>query len=86
VREAIGRAVGSDLLGSDTDDFCGALETLRAAVGGSEAEARARLSELEARLATLADRLGRWEEAGGATLCDAYASSEKESSPSDCTR
>jgi hypothetical protein len=86
VRGAIGRAVGPELLGGDTDDFCGALETLRAAVAGSEAEAQARLSELEARLATLADRLRRWEEAGGATLWAAYASSEKESSPSDCTR
>ncbi|MBI5018069.1 MAG: hypothetical protein HZB55_21605 [Deltaproteobacteria bacterium] len=86
VRAALAAAVGPELLGSDTDDFCGALEVLRATVSEDEAAGEASAAELEARLATLGRRLERWERTAGATLYSAYASSRNDASPSVSTR
>jgi hypothetical protein len=58
VREAIEAVAGPELLGSDTDDFCGALEALRETVGGDPTEARVAVEALEERLRSVARLLG----------------------------
>lgn len=57
VREQLTAAAGPELVGSDTDDFCGSLEVLRVVVGGGETEALAAVEALEGRLGELSRRL-----------------------------
>lgn len=59
VREAIEAVAGPELVGSDTDDFCGAPEALRAAVGGDLGEAAIAVAALEERLQSLTRLLSR---------------------------
>ena len=57
VRELLLAAAGTDLVGPETDDFCGSLEVLRAIVAGRRDDGLTAVAALEDRLRALSARL-----------------------------